>query len=354
VTHKEGVGADCSPILKFVFMAIPFLTLIVGAIFLGVAFSYWNAILVEVPARLTTVKNNIWNYQGSIQDTLNQMPVGIPFNKQLIDNGIKDTDTNMNDFIGVLKSIDITRHVLIWIAVSSAILSAILSCIFVQFNKGALFEDICLCFFLIFFAVCLLIPFANVLSFTAVDCCNELNYQNGVLYLWPDRYRINIDYLEKTAVINSINDNGNTGCNYIDQLCKMGNIDMCDNCTPNNITEFENKTLTDTGPNTVTLAYCASSCTDQNLLNISYNAMQRLNDTNYWISLNPLLEYPLGLLDDADLRTYLKDRVCDISTSVGLTYTGCGILLGGLVISLILCLILRGQGEGNQKKNEQT
>jgi hypothetical protein len=330
-----------------------FFTLIVGAVFLGVAFSYWNSILVDVPTRLTTVKNNIWNYQNSLYGTLDQMPLGILFNKQLIYNGIQNTNANMDEFIGILKTVDITRNVLIWIAVSAAILSAVFSCVYVQFNKGALFEYVCFCFFLIFCAVCLLIPFANVMSFTAEDCCNELSYQKGVLNLWQENYRQSLEYLENTAVITAINENGNTGCKYIDQLCQMGNPDMCDNCTPNNFTEFENKTLSDTGPNnTVTLAYCASSCTDQNLLNISKNAMERLKDTNYWINLNPILVYPLGLLDNADLRNYLIERVCDISTSVGLTYTGCGILLGGLVICLILCLILRGQGE-NQKKKEE-
>jgi len=73
-----------------------FFTLIVGAVFLGVAFSYWNSILVEVPTRLTTVKNNIWNYQNSLYGTLDQMPLGILFNKQLIYNGIQNTNANMD------------------------------------------------------------------------------------------------------------------------------------------------------------------------------------------------------------------------------------------------------------------
>jgi len=347
VTQKEGVGASCYPWVKFIFMGIPFLTLIVGVICLGIAFSYWNGIVIEAPKQLTTVRDNILNYEPVLHDIVyNQMPTtnGRQFNKQLIDNGFMDTKKNMEEFIGVLKSVDIARNVLIWIAVISAILSTILSCIYVQFNKGTLFEYLCFCFFLILLAVCLLIPYANVMTYTAEDCCNELSYKEGVLNLWQERYRANVVYLGSITDL-LISEHGNQSCNYIDQICQLQapTQPICDPCNPNNVIWFENKRFLD-GINMVTLASCSLTCIDVNLKNLSSYAMRSLNYTNYFINLNPLMEYPLTLLDDIDLRNYLMERTCDISDPVGLTYTGCGILLCGMIICLVLCLILRGHG----------
>jgi len=100
-----------------------------------------------------------------------------------------------------------------------------------------------------------------------------------------------------------------------------------------------------------TLADCSINCANQTLFNNSYGAMQRLNESKYWFALPPLLDLPLIPLQDINLKNFISNRVCDISTPVGLTYTGCGILICALVICLVLCLILRG-GTGTWKKEE--
>jgi len=170
-----------------------------------------------------------------------------------------------------------------------------------------------------------------------------------MLSLWQRSLQNNINYLESTPILPQIESDGNSGCDYIQQICNLGACctAMCAYCTPNNISAFMNITYYDNITPT-NLASCASSCTNQNLMNLSSNAYTQLNTTVYWTDLQNLLRETLGPLDSVDLKTYLGNIVCDVSTPVGLTYTGCGIILGGIVICLIICLILRG-GSNNEK-----
>jgi len=344
-TRKEGVAAECHPGVKFVIMGIPFLMLIAGLLFIAIGFNYYNPLFADLQDSFTITRTKIAAYIDPFNVLLATMPAGSGFNFQRIQSGIQDTTDNISGIIGLLHSADIARNILVWIAVICAALSAILSCIYVQFNKGLLFEYICFFFILLFSCTCLLLPYNSVISEFSDDACKEVAYQEGILSLWQITYTNNVDYLNTFTVQNQLDDDGNTGCDYINQLCQQGACCtlMCQQCTPNNITSFLNYTFLD-GGFTRNLSSCELSCSDPLLKNISTDALLYLQHTDYWIQMRQLMADAATVLEDPEYKTYLKGLLCDVSTPVGLTYTGSGILLGGIIICLILCIILRGQG----------
>jgi len=118
---------------------------------------------------------------------------------------------------------------------------------------------------------------------------------------------------------------------------------MCRSCTPNNIHNFLNYTLTDSTGSSITLSNCASQCVDVNLKNTSIYAVNSITYTDFWTQFYNLLESLIEPFNDDGLRNALRSINCDVSTPVGQTYTGSGLLLGGIIIDMILCLILRGR-----------
>jgi len=65
------------------------------------------------------------------------------------------------------------------------------------------------------------------------------------------------------------------------------------------------------------------------------------------MTLDTLIHGPTIPLNDPNLNTYLQAKVCNVGNPVGYTYTGCGILFGGFLLDIILCLILRGGNREN-------
>jgi len=88
---------------------------------------------------------------------------------------------------------------------------------------------------------------------------------------------------------------------------------------------------------------CSVQCTDPNLKNISSNAGKSINLTSYWLTFYDLLGSTLEPYNDANIRNTLRSINCDVNNPVGQSLTGSGLLLGGLVICVVLCLILRGR-----------
>jgi len=161
--------------------------------------------------------------------------------------------------------------------------------------------------------------------------------------LWQANLVLDISKVEGETIFDQINKTGSDGCSDIQKLCQLGPCctSMCSPCSINNVASFGNATLYD-NTTTQTLLYCPLLCTNGTLKNISSSADQNINNLNYWINLDSLIRNTTEPLLDTQFRDYVKGIACDVTNPVGYTYTGIGLVLGGLLLDVIICLILRG------------